>query len=138
MRGAFENYVKNNGGRRPEQICVYRDGVGGPTFQEHVVVSEGPGGELQTAIKAFAPNYNPKILYVLLNKRVQTRLFERVNNEVINPGPGTCVDTAIVENDGSINFDFFMIANDNPKTATALPVHYQVVMNTTGMSKQEI
>ncbi len=31
-----------------------------------------------------------------------------------------------------------MIANDNPKTATALPVHYHVVTNTTGMSKKEI
>lgn len=31
-----------------------------------------------------------------------------------------------------------MIANDNPKTATALPVHYKVIMNTTGMTKREI
>jgi len=75
---------------------------------------------------------------MLLNKNVTTRLFEKVNGVVINPAPGSVVDTAIVENDGSTSFDFFMIANDNPRSATALPVHYHVAMNTTGMSKNEI
>jgi aubergine-like protein len=70
--------------------------------------------------------------------------LEKDNGHVINPGPGTLVDTGIVENDGgheseiNRNFDFFMIANDNPKTATALPVHYKVVMNTSGMNRKEI
>jgi hypothetical protein len=31
-----------------------------------------------------------------------------------------------------------MIANDNPKTATALPVQYRVITNTTGLTKKEI
>jgi len=63
---------------------------------------------------------------------------------VINPGPGTMVDTGIVESDGGnlkdINktMDFFMVSNDNPKTATALPVHYHIVHNTTGMNKRDI
>lgn len=77
-------------------------------------------------------------MYVFVNKRVTTRLFERVNGDVINPGPGTVVDTGIVENDGNQTFDFYMIANDNPKTATALPVHYTVAMNTTNLSKSEV
>lgn len=114
---------------------VFRDGVGGPTFQKFVVENEGPNGALQSAIKQFDQNYSPKILYVLLNKRVQTRIFEKINGEVINPGKGTAVDTAIVEVDGDLTYDFYMVANDNPKTATALPVHYHIVMNTTGMSK---
>jgi len=79
---------------------VFRDGVGGPLFQARVIENEGPSGALQQAIKSFAPNYNPKILYVLLNKKVSTRLFEKVNGVVINPAPGTVVDSAIVENDG--------------------------------------
>lgn len=55
-----------------------------------------------------------------------------------NPGPGTVVDVAIVENNGNNTFDFWMIANENPKTATASPVHYTIVSNTTGMTKQEV
>lgn len=75
---------------------------------------------------------------MFVNKKVTTRLFEQVNGEVINPAPGTLVDTGIVQDDGNTTFDFYMIANDNPKTATALPVHYSVAMNTTGMTKREI
>lgn len=89
-------------------------------------------------INGLDQNYTPKILYVLVNKKVSTRLFEKVNGDVINPAPGTVVDTAIVEQSGEGNFDFYMIANDNPKTATALPVHYHVAMNTTGMNKEQI
>ena len=48
------------------------------------------------------------------------------------------MDTGIVESDGNTTFDFFMIANDNPKSATALPVHYTVAMNTTGLTKREV
>jgi hypothetical protein len=63
------------------------------------------------------------------------RLFEKNNGDIFNPGPGTVVDTGIVENDGKNCFDFFMIANNNPKTATAQPVHYTVVVNTMNLSK---
>ena len=91
------------------------------------------------AIKSFEPNYDPKILYMFINKRITTRLFEKNNgHQVINPGPGTIVDRQIVENDSEKLFDFFMIANENPSTATALPVHYEVAMNTTELSKREI
>jgi hypothetical protein len=31
-----------------------------------------------------------------------------------------------------------MVPNENPSSACAKPVHYQVVANTTGLSKQEI
>ena len=94
---------------------------------------------MQSAIKEFDMNYNPKILYCLINKKVTTRLFEKLNGEVINPGPGTVADSGLVETDaGQNSFDFYMVANDNPKSATALPVHYQVISNTTGMSKKEV
>ena len=56
----------------------------------------------------------------------------------MNPGKGTVVDSVIVENEGEQLFDFYMVSNDNPPMATALPVHYRVAMNTTEMSKKEI
>lgn len=35
-------------------------------------------------------------------------------------------------------FDFFMISNKNPAKFTAQPVHYEVIVNTTQLSKDEI
>ena len=55
----------------------------------------------------------------------------------MNPGKGTVVDSVVVENEGKQLFDFYMVSNDNPPMATALPVHYRVAMNTTDMSKKE-
>ena len=95
-------------------------------------------GALQAAIKKFDQNYEPKILYCLINKNLDTRLFEKVNGTVINPAQGTVVDSSIVEQDGKNCFDFYMIANDNPKTATARPVLYSVYMNTTGLTKDQV
>jgi aubergine-like protein len=90
------------------------------------------------AIKGYAPQYDPKILFMFINKRITTRFFEKCNGGVINPGPGTCVDSTIVSKDSDKIFDFYMVANENPTSATAIPVHYQVVVNTTNLSKQEI
>lgn len=138
MKEAFEFYVKKNKGNQPKQIIIYRDGIGGPTMRQKTLREEGPGGQLTQAIKNFAPGYDPKILYIFVDKKISTRLFEKQNGHVINPGPGTLVDQGIVEEDGKNTFDFYMVSNNNPKTATALPVHYSVAMNTTSMNKEEI
>jgi hypothetical protein len=77
---AFEAYQKRNGGKRPEMIAIYRDGVGGPISERFVSILEGTNGKLQNAIKTFANGYNPKILYVMINKKTGTRMFEEVNH----------------------------------------------------------
>jgi len=53
MKAAFNKFVNSNNGRRPEQILIYRDGVGGPTYQRKVLLLEGPNGALQQAIRGF-------------------------------------------------------------------------------------
>lgn len=115
---------------------MYRNGIGGPTLQQKVLDREI--GQIQQAIRTFAPNYDPQILYVFINTKVTTRLFEKVNGHHCNPGPGTLVDQIIVESDGPKLFDFYMVANVNPATATALPVHFSVAENTTNLTKEEI
>jgi Piwi domain len=47
--------------------------------------------EIQNAIKVFDANYNPKILYILVNKNNITRFFKTTNGEDINPKEGTVV-----------------------------------------------
>jgi len=40
---------------------------------------------------------------------VTHRLFGKPNGEVMNPSPGTVLDTALVESQGDTTYDFFMI-----------------------------
>jgi len=54
MKSALDNYHKKNQGALPEQIIIYRDGVGGPTFQEKCVKNEI--NQIAKAIKTYAGN----------------------------------------------------------------------------------
>ena len=42
MNEAFRRYTKQNN-KRPEQIVVFRGGVGGPSYQTKVISNEGAG-----------------------------------------------------------------------------------------------
>jgi len=56
--------------------------------------------QMINAINGFTAGYTPKIMYCFVDKRVSHRLFEKftgIENGYINPAPGTCVDTGLVE-----------------------------------------
>jgi hypothetical protein len=56
---------------------------------------------------------------------------------IYNPYSGTVVDSGIVQNDGDQHFDFFMVPHD-ATVATARPVHFKVVYNSTSLNKDQI
>ena len=72
----------------------------------------------------------PKIVYCLVNRNITHRIFAEENGSVLNPGPGTVLDVGLVENQGDKTFDFFLVPH-KATVATAQPVHYNVVYNTT-------
>ena len=72
---AIQEYRNHNNGNAPGYIVVYRDGVGGPTFAGAIVDKEIL--EVQHAIQSTFPNYDPKFVYCIINKKVTTRLFEQ-------------------------------------------------------------
>jgi len=57
----------------PEQVIIYRDGMGGPSMttkvQEHEVKV------ITDLLENTAPGYKPKILYCLVDRNIQHRLF---------------------------------------------------------------
>lgn len=91
------------------------------------------------AIKSLSANYNPQLIYTLVDKNSGIRMLEKYNNNghIVNPGPGTCIDSGVVEREGDKIFDFFMVSNNNPTSATALPVKYEVAFNNSDLSKRE-
>jgi hypothetical protein len=80
-------------------------------------------------------DYKPKIIYCLVERNIQQRLFSKSNGEYINPGPGTIVDAALVERQGDQLYDFFLIPH-KVTFGTAKPVLYKVAYNTSGMTKE--
>jgi len=57
---------------------------------------------------------------------------------MVNPAPGTVVDTSLVEHQYSDDFfDFYLIPH-KATIATALPVHFKVVYNTTKYDQKQI
>lgn len=114
---------------------VYRDGVGGPTFRQKLLDIE-----LQTMIdsmKAYEAGYDPKIIYVFVDKRISTRFFAAEGQDIVNPAPGTVVDYGLVEETNENMYDFYLIPH-KATIATALPVHFRVEYNSTGWTKSQV
>jgi aubergine-like protein len=94
-------------------------------------------GTMIDTMKAYEANYEPKILYIFVDKRINTRFFELDGQNIVNPAPGTVVDTSLVEDYKESAYDFYLIPH-KATIATALPVHYRVDYNTTRLDKKAV
>lgn len=82
-------YQEVNGGKLPDRILIYRDGVGDGQLKyvyEH---------EVQMIVEklrsTFYPNGSLKLAFIIVSKRINTRIFANKDN----PPPGTVVDDII-------------------------------------------
>ena len=72
----------------------------------------------------------PKLTFIVVLKRIHTRLFnETSKNNFENPPPGTVVDTGITNHDG---LEFFLISQ-SVNQGTATPTRYQCIHNTANL-----
>jgi aubergine len=90
MEKALEIY-KEECGELPEKIIIYRDGVGEGQVQFVVDKEVVP---LVSKLRAIYGGNDPKMAYVIVNKRINTRIFKKAG-AYINPKPGTVVDREI-------------------------------------------
>lgn len=91
MKKALEIY-KETCGAFPEKIIFYRDGVGEGQIQYLMNQEIEP---LLAKLKAIYNGVDPKLAYIIVNKRTNTRMFKRLGPSFINPKPGTVVDRSI-------------------------------------------
>lgn len=91
MQKALEVY-KETCGSLPEKIVFYRDGVGEGQIQ---YVKEKEVVPLVAKLKSIYGGAEPKLAYIIVNKRTNTRLFKKSGLNFINPKPGTVVDRTI-------------------------------------------
>ncbi|XP_066589272.1 piwi-like protein Ago3 [Prorops nasuta] len=116
---AINAYRKNNN-CNPDRIIVYRDGVGDgqlETVQKY---------EVKQLLKTFScidPNYKPQLAIVVVQKRINTRIFAPSGSGFRNPSPGTIVDSTVTRRN---YYDFFLVSQ-NTHQGTVSPTHYIVV-----------
>ncbi len=68
----MDNYKKNIKDP-PENIIIYRDGIGSPSMTEKV--QEHEVRVITDLLEKKSPGYKPKILYCLVNRKNHLRVF---------------------------------------------------------------
>lgn len=135
----FENITKglkeyvNMCGALPSKICIYRDGVGDGQI--------GYVKEMEiTALKARLNQIYSKresqyrLLFIVVNKRIRTRLFTENRSNQGNPYPGTVVDDVITLPE---RYDFFLVSQ-HVRQGTVSPTSYNVLVDETELPANRV
>ncbi|XP_023936797.2 piwi-like protein Ago3 [Bicyclus anynana] len=126
---ALKHYLRVNG-VLPQRIIIYRDGVGDGQLKQ---LKEYEIRQMQIEISSFGESYKPNITYIVVQKRINTRIFLRQGPEYANPDPGTVVDHLITRRDW---YDF-LIVSQKVNQGTVTPTHYVVVHDESGMTPDQ-
>ncbi|XP_058807299.1 piwi-like protein Ago3 [Phymastichus coffea] len=110
----------------PDRIFIYRDGVGDGELD---VVKNYEVKQFLETCSMLDPNYKPKLTVVIVQKRVNTRIFEIARGQQLsNPAPGTIVDSVITRR---YLYDFYLVPQ-LVKQGTVTPTHYVVLYDSSG------
>lgn len=122
LKFALDAYKKLNG-CYPDRIIIFRDGVSDGQLK---ICSEYEIPQMREACKLGSEDYDPKITFIVVQKRINTRLFTADrNNELANPAPGTVVDNTVTRKH---LYDYFLVSQ-NVRQGTVSPTHYIVVLD---------
>ncbi|XP_043528793.1 piwi-like protein Ago3 isoform X2 [Frieseomelitta varia] len=127
---AIRAYYKHNK-RYPDRIIIYRDGVGDGQLE---VVLKYEIKQLLVTFKTVQENYEPTLTVIIVQKRINTRIFERSGMGVKNPPSGTIVDSCITKSD---IYDFFLVSQ-NIRQGTVSPTRYIVIYDNKNMKPEHI
>ncbi|KAH8377177.1 hypothetical protein KR093_003884 [Drosophila rubida] len=111
---ALQSYKRRNG-FLPDSVIIYRDGVG--------------DGQLNLCSLYEIPQFETisgkdvKITFIVVQKRINTRLFTGSGNNYANPMPGTVVDKVITRLQ---MYDFFLVSQ-MVRQGTVSPTHFIVL-----------
>ncbi|XP_044742095.1 piwi-like protein Ago3 [Chrysoperla carnea] len=138
LKALFTNALKNFfnvNGNWPTQIFIFRDGIsdGQLKFSKQYEIPQ-----LMEALKIIwnsnicRPDQMPKLTFIVVQKRINTRLFLQDNEK--NPPPGSIIDHTITRRDW---YDFFLIPQCT-RQGTVSVTHYVVIEDQSGMSVAHI
>lgn len=124
MKQALAVYKERNG-NYPQEVIVFRDGVGESqmkTIQDEELIQ----------LKQACDKEQIKFAYIVVQKKVGAKFLKDTGKYFENPGPGTVVDSKIVDSERTDQTgDFYLIAHTIKKGATVAPIHCHVLTNET-------
>ncbi|KAK5602350.1 Piwi-like protein 2 [Crenichthys baileyi] len=114
----------------PEKIVVYRDGV---SDSQLMMVEQY---EIPQLIKCFEtfPSYEPKLVFIVVQKRISTTLYSWAANCFGTPPPGTVLDHTLTQKDW---VDFYLMAH-HIRQGCGLPTHYISLYNTANLTPDHL
>lgn len=119
-------YQKANGGRLPDKVVIYRDGVGDGNLQ-HVFDVEVK--KIQEVLDKIAPE--AKLAFIIVSKRHSTKFFHKMpQRQLHNPPPGTVVDDVVTRPN---RWEFFLVSQC-VRQGTVAPTHYNIIFSNTNNS----
>ncbi|KAK5871678.1 hypothetical protein PBY51_004543 [Eleginops maclovinus] len=129
LLAALQKYYEVNH-NLPEKIVVYRDGVSDSQLK---MVEQY---EIPQLIKCFAtfPHYEPKLVFIVVQKRISTTLYSLSGSSVGTPPPGTVLDHTLTQKDW---MDFFLMAH-SIRQGCAIPTRYITLHNTANLSSDHL
>ncbi|CAK9832967.1 Piwi-like protein Ago3 [Anthophora retusa] len=127
---SIKAYYKHNK-RYPDRIIVYRDGVGDGQID---TVIKYEVKQFLATFKNIEPSYQPTLTVIIVQKRINTRLFAKCSMGLENPPSGTVVDSYITK---PAIYDFFLVSQ-NVRQGTVAPTHYIVAYDNKNMKAEHI
>ncbi|XP_059192376.1 piwi-like protein 2 isoform X2 [Centropristis striata] len=129
LLAALQKYYEVNH-NLPEKIVVYRDGVSDGQLK---MVEQY---EIPQLIKCFEtfPSYEPKLVFIVVQKRISTTLYSMAGNNIGTPPPGTVIDHTLTRRDW---VDFFLMAH-HIRQGCGLPTHYISLYNTANLTPDHL
>jgi len=121
----------------PDVIIVFRDGVGdsqmdsvaaheGQQFMKAFKASFGDSDSSDDLRKRFTElrpeDYSPQFVYIVVQKRISTRIMMPQGRDVINPPPGTVLDNTVTR----FAFKDFFLVPQAVNQGTVTPTHMVV------------
>ncbi|XP_058864602.1 piwi-like protein 2 isoform X2 [Acipenser ruthenus] len=114
----------------PEKIVVYRDGVSDGQLK---AVEDFEIPQLLKCFETF-PRYEPKMAFIVVQKRISTTLYSCSGDRFGTPPPGTILDHTVTNKEW---VDFYLMAH-HIRQGCGLPTHYISVYNTANLSPDHL
>ncbi|XP_070820400.1 piwi-like protein 2 [Chaetodon trifascialis] len=126
---ALQKYYEMNHSL-PEKIVVYRDGV---SDSQLMMVEQYEIPQLRKSFENF-PNYEPKLVFIVVQKHVNTTLYSYTENHIGTPAPGTVLDHTLTQKHW---VDFYLLAH-HIRHGCGLPTHYISLYNTANLTPDHL